>query len=156
MRTRRYSTPTLGGLRTPKAAIEVFSIVPRRRVASPAQRDTILTLESLHGPANVRRGCFVLRSSRPTSAPDRRLPGWTSGDAGNPPPLPRSHVLCPRMDFHGERSRSAEHLVTMEAKGRVGYGRQRVPHRAAIRICRAPGQDILSSRHPAVLSAIDP
>jgi hypothetical protein len=30
-------------------------IVPRRRVASPAQRDTILTLESLHAPANVRR-----------------------------------------------------------------------------------------------------
>jgi hypothetical protein len=57
--------------------------------------------------------------------------------------------------LHGERSLSAEHLVTMEAKGRVGYGRQRVPHRAAIRICKAPGQDILSSRRPAVLSAID-
>jgi hypothetical protein len=43
--------------------------------------------------------------------------------AGAPPPLPRSHRLYPSMDFHGERSRSVKHLVTMKAKGRVGYGK---------------------------------
>jgi hypothetical protein len=49
-----YFTPTLLG-EDPEGRDRSAPIVPRRRVASPAQRDTILTLESLHGSANVRR-----------------------------------------------------------------------------------------------------
>ena len=69
------------------------------------------------------RSAFIKTYVRAGSA-TARLDVWRCRGS---PPLPRSHVLCPRMDFHGERSLSAEHLVTMEAKGACGLWKTTCP-----------------------------